>query len=51
MASEKPSYGRGINFGAGPAALPIVVLEKIKEDLMNFRNSGSIFHVNIQGEV
>jgi hypothetical protein len=49
MASQKSSsYERGINFGAGPAALPLVVLEKIQQDLMNFRNSGSFFASNLQ---
>lgn len=33
-------YNRKINFGAGPAMLPLPVLEKIKEDLFNYKNTG-----------
>lgn len=33
-------YNRKINFGAGPAMLPLPVLEKIKEDFLNYKESG-----------
>lgn len=33
-------YNRKINFGAGPAMLPLPVLEKIEEDLFNYKNTG-----------
>ncbi|MEM5785822.1 MAG: aminotransferase class V-fold PLP-dependent enzyme, partial [Syntrophobacteraceae bacterium] len=28
------------NFNAGPAALPLVVLEQVKHEMLDFRNSG-----------
>ncbi len=33
-------YNRKINFGAGPAMLPLPVLERINKDLFNYGNTG-----------
>ncbi|MGE4170106.1 MAG: 3-phosphoserine/phosphohydroxythreonine transaminase [Candidatus Margulisiibacteriota bacterium] len=33
-------YNRVFNFGAGPAALPVEVLEKARDEMMNFNGSG-----------
>ena len=33
-------YGRKINFAAGPSALPLPVLETLRDELVNFRNNG-----------
>lgn len=33
-------YGRSYNFSAGPASLPIEVLEQARDELLNFHNSG-----------
>ncbi|HUF78632.1 MAG TPA: 3-phosphoserine/phosphohydroxythreonine transaminase [Thermoanaerobaculia bacterium] len=35
------SYHRVHNFGAGPAALPLAVLEEIRDELLDFRGSGA----------
>src|SRR6266542_3976552 len=37
MSSTKP---RVYNFGAGPAAIPSSVLEKVQRDLLNYENTG-----------
>ena len=34
------AYNRVYNFSAGPSVLPLPVLEKVKEDLLNYRDSG-----------
>ena len=33
-------YNRVYNFSAGPSVLPLPVLEKVKEDLLNYQGSG-----------
>ena len=33
-------YNRVYNFSAGPSMLPLEVLEKVKEDLLNYQGSG-----------
>lgn len=33
-------YGRTFNFSAGPAMMPEPVLEEIRDEMMNYRNSG-----------
>ena len=33
-------YNRVYNFSAGPSMLPLPVLEKVKEDLLNYQGSG-----------
>ena len=33
-------YGRKINFAAGPSALPLPVLETLRDELVNFRDNG-----------
>ncbi|CAI2180836.1 3299_t:CDS:1 [Funneliformis geosporum] len=37
MSSTKPKV---YNFGAGPAAIPLCVLEKAQKDLLNYENTG-----------
>lgn len=34
-------YGRVFNFSAGPAVLPVSVLEQAQADLINWRGSGA----------
>ena len=42
--------GRVHNFGAGPAALPLPVLEQVREELLDFRGSGmSILEASHRG--
>ena len=33
-------YNRVYNFSAGPSVLPLPVLEKVKDDLLNYQGSG-----------
>ena len=33
-------YNRAFNFSAGPADLPVEVLESARDDMMNYQNSG-----------
>ena len=33
-------YDRIYNFSAGPATMPVEVLEEIRDDLLNYRGSG-----------
>ena len=42
---------RTINFSAGPAALPLEVLEKAKAELLDFRSSGmSVMEMSHRGK-
>ena len=34
------NYGRTFNFSAGPAMMPVPVLEEIRDEMMNYRDSG-----------
>jgi len=38
--AHAPTTRRGFNFNAGPAALPLPVLERIREELLDWRGSG-----------
>ena len=40
MEKFKGKYERVINFAAGPSALPLPVLETIKDELLNFKGNG-----------
>jgi phosphoserine aminotransferase len=40
LAQMALPYGRTFNFSAGPAALPLPVLEECKEELLNYRGNG-----------
>ena len=40
-AAEAQPYDRMFNFSAGPAVLPVPVLEQAQADLLNYHNSGS----------
>lgn len=40
-AAEAQAYDRLFNFSAGPAVLPVPVLEQAQAELMNYQNSGS----------
>ena len=33
-------YNRTYNFSAGPATMPVSVLEEIRDEMMNYRGSG-----------
>jgi phosphoserine aminotransferase len=33
-------YDRVYNFSAGPSMLPLPVLEKVRDDLLNYKGSG-----------
>ena len=33
-------YNRVYNFSAGPSVLPLPVLEKVRDDLLNYQGSG-----------
>ena len=41
-ASTGQPYGRVFNFSAGPACLPIDVLEKAQDELLNWRGRGTL---------
>ena len=34
------AYNRVYNFSAGPSVLPLPVLEKVRDDLLNYQGSG-----------
>jgi len=36
----KVMYGRVFNFNPGPAALPVPVLEQVRDELLNFSGTG-----------
>lgn len=40
MKKAELPYGRTYNFSAGPATLPIPVLEKARDEMMNYKGSG-----------
>lgn len=40
LAPVAQPYGRVFNFAAGPAVLPVAVLEKAQADLLNYKGSG-----------
>ena len=40
MSTTAPALKRAINFNAGPAALPLSVLERIREELLDYRGTG-----------
>lgn len=40
-AAESQPYDRLFNFSAGPAVLPVPVLEQAQAELLNYQNSGS----------
>ncbi len=40
-AANAQPYNRLFNFSAGPAVLPVPVLEQAQADLLNYQNSGS----------
>ena len=33
-------YDRTYNFSAGPATMPVPVLEEVRDELLNYRGSG-----------
>ena len=33
-------YDRSYNFSAGPATMPVPVLEEIRDEMLNYRGSG-----------
>lgn len=45
-AKARNNYGRAYNFCAGPSTLPLEVLEKIQEELFNWRNGASILETS-----
>jgi len=48
--SDQP-YGRVMNFSAGPACLPLDVLEKAQDELLNWRGSGmSVMEMSHRGK-
>jgi phosphoserine aminotransferase len=40
ISSSKIGVKRALNFGAGPGALPVTVLEKIRDELLDYRGTG-----------
>lgn len=45
-------YGRIFNFSAGPCTLPVPVLEQVRDDLLNYKNSGmSVMEMSHRGKV
>lgn len=50
-ASSDQPYGRVMNFSAGPACLPLDVLEKAQDELLNWRGSGmSVMEMSHRGK-
>ena len=40
LFNEVDMENRVFNFNAGPAALPVTVLEEVKEDLLSYKGEG-----------
>ena len=40
-------YGRTFNFSAGPAMMPEPVLEEIRDEMMNYRGSGTVSYTHL----
>src|SRR4051812_21975193 len=52
MMLEWAHMSRAMNFNAGPAALPLAALERAKEELLDFENSGmSVMEHSHRGKV
>lgn len=50
-AASKQPYGRVFNFSAGPAVLPLAVLEQAQADLINWQGSGqSVMEMSHRGK-
>lgn len=50
-SSGEHPYGRVINFSAGPACLPLDVLERAQDELLNWRGSGmSVMEMSHRGK-
>lgn len=50
-ASKQQPYGRVFNFAAGPAVLPLEVLQQAQADLLNWRGSGqSVMEMSHRGK-
>lgn len=50
-AASKQPYGRVFNFSAGPAVLPLPVLEQAQADLINWQGSGqSVMEMSHRGK-
>lgn len=50
-ATQTQPYGRVFNFAAGPACLPVPVLEQAQADLLNWRGTGcSVMEMSHRGK-
>jgi len=50
MATPTSSYGRIYNFSAGPAVLPVPVLEQARDEMLNWQGSGmSVMEMSHRG--
>lgn len=50
-AAKKQPHNRVFNFSAGPAVLPLPVLEQAQKDLLNWNNSGmSVMEMSHRGK-
>ena len=44
-------YNRSYNFSAGPATMPVPVLEEIRDEMLNYRGSGILVEKKSGSEV